>query len=97
MENYKKDRNIEEIPIHPSYQKEKNGFKKLYDKLNSMYFFKNQNELFDCYLILMNDKVYINYNIKNSISIDFMKFVRLTAPTNIKDKKRKFYKPTFLL
>jgi hypothetical protein len=97
MESFQKDRNITEIPIHPTYEKKTDGHLEWYNHLNSIYFFKNQNELFDCFFIILNKKIYISYNVRNNLSIDFMKFVKITAPTNIKDKKRRIYKPTKLM
>ena len=59
-----------------------------------MYFFSNQNELFDCFLVLLNKEVFISYEYTNPLSVDFMKFVVKTLPTNKLEKKKRFYRPT---
>ena len=83
-----------ELPALKCYTQSDDGCTEWYNKLYAMYFFSNQNELFDCFLVLLNKEVFIYYEYTNPLSVDFMKFVVKTLPTNKLEKKKRFYRPT---
>ena len=94
VDKYKQDRNIVELPILKYYKKSESAHELWFNHIETIYFFKNQSELFDCYLTILNKTVCLSYNIRNSLSFDFMQFVTKSVPTNPRDKKKRFYKPT---
>jgi hypothetical protein len=94
--SYQKDKDIVELPVLRYYEKFEDGITQWYAQIEQIYFFKNQTDVFDCYLLILNNKLYISYRVSSNLSYNFMKFVLNTLPKNPKQKKRKFYKPTFL-
>jgi|688.fasta_scaffold05898_6 hypothetical protein len=93
---YQKDKDIVELPMLRYYEKFDDGITKWFAQVQNMFFFKNQTDVFDCYLLILNDKLYLSYRVSNNLSYNFMKFVLKELPKNPQHKKRKFYKPTFL-
>jgi hypothetical protein len=94
VEGFKHNRNAQELPILEYYKKQPNGYLLWYKKLQDMYFFGNQSELFDCFLIVLSDGVFITYNTQKYLSIDFMLYVRKTLPDNPRDKRKRYYGST---
>ena len=43
--------------------------------------------------MMLNKDCVLNYNTQNDLSFNFTKFVLSTLPNNIRDKKKRFYKP----
>ena len=89
---YQHGRNIVELPIIKAYDDDVIDW---HDHIANCYFFKNQHQIFDCFLCILNKKVYINYNCRHHLSINFMEFVVATLPKNKRDKKRRNYKSKF--
>ena len=97
MNDYQKNRYIIEIPIPMHYKQHDDAHEKWMSQLNKIYFFSNQHEVFDCFLVKMNKEIFISYNVDLERSFDFTQFVLKTLPKNLKEKKRKFYKPSHLI
>jgi hypothetical protein len=62
-----------------------------HDQIEKCFFFKNQIDLFDCYLLIMNNQVYINFNIRKELSRKFVDFVLNNLPKRQKDYKKRFF------
>ncbi len=91
METYNQNRRILELPLPYQYTLGDQNFLDWLQKINDMFFYKNQSELFDCYLTTLNKKVYISYDQEARLSINFAHFVRDNLPKNIRDKKRRSF------
>lgn len=89
MEWYKQDKNVTEIPIIAYYG---GDYKAWFNHLNSVFFFKNQDEVFSCFLFTMNKSVFLSYNPDIKLSHEYMKFVLAFYPKNYRDKKRRYFK-----
>lgn len=63
--------------------------------LTELFFFKNQNDVFDCYLVILNDKVYLSYNPTIGLSQDYVDFLFNNLPKNPLDKKPRFFKKMY--
>jgi hypothetical protein len=93
VESFQKDRNIIHIPLPIHFRKQQDGYLKWIEQLEGVYFFGNQRVIFDCHLMMLNKDCFLNYNTQNDLSFNFTKFVLSTLPNNIRDKKKRFYKP----
>ena len=62
-----------------------------HEQINSCFFFSNQITLFDCYLLTMNNQLYVNYNIRKPLSIKFVDFILNNLPKTKKDNKKRFF------
>jgi hypothetical protein len=60
-------------------------------QLEQCFFFNNQIDLFDCYLTMMNNQVYINFNIRKELSRKYVDFVVNNLPKKKKDYKKRFF------
>lgn len=92
VQKYLQTKDVIEIPMPNCYQKLVSGEKAWFDVLTKMYFYKNQAEIFDCFLQILNHKVFICLDTKNKFARQYAAFILHTAPTNIKDKKRRIFK-----
>jgi len=90
---YLKDRNIIEIPLPAHFRAMNDGYLKWQKQLETVFFFSNQKDVFDCYLISLNKEIFVNYNTKNTLSFNFTQWMLKTLPKNVRDKKKRFYKP----
>jgi hypothetical protein len=90
---YLKDRNIIEIPLPVHFRAMNDGYLKWQEQLETVFFFSNQKDVFDCYLISLNKEIFVNYNTKNTLSFNFTQWMLKTLPKNVRDKKKRFYKP----
>ena len=81
------DRYVIELPIINGL-----NIEEWYNRVQDCYFFKNQSQIFDCFLTIMNKKLYLSFNTKSALSRSFMEFVIYTLPTKQKDKKRRFFR-----
>ena len=97
MKTYEHDRKILELPMIKPFNSDPSGYLEWMKYISTLYFFKNQHEVFSCFLTDLNQKVYISYSDKINISRDFAHFVLLTLPKVKRDKRKRFYKPTHLL
>jgi hypothetical protein len=81
------------VPIIPLdvYKKMPDGNFQWMIHLTKIFFYKNQKEAFDCYLIELNNEVHISYNRKNALSCEFCDFIFNNLPKTKKDKKRRVF------
>ncbi len=91
MESYNQNRRILELPTPYQYTLGGPDFLDWMQRINDMFFYKNQSDLFNCYLTTLNKKVYISYDQESRLSINFAHFVRDNLPKNIRDKKRRSF------
>ncbi len=92
MQSYGQNRRILELRLPYQYTLGKEDYMDWLKRVHAIFFFKNQSELFDCYLTTLNKQVYISYNQDVRISIEFAHFVRDNLPKNIRDNKKRYYK-----
>ena len=43
--------------------------------------------------ISLNKEIFVNYNTKNTLYFNFTQWMLKTLPKNVRDKKKRFYKP----
>lgn len=62
------------------------------EHVKEIFFFKNQQLLFGCFLIKANSKLYLSFKIHNELSRQFMEFVLRNLPKKTKDRKKRHFK-----
>lgn len=93
MKGYQHDKSYIVIPMPDSYKRNNATVLDWFTVLRNMFFFRNQEEVFDCSLTIFNGEVCLLFNAKKSLSRDFMEFILRSLPKSVKEKNRKFFKP----